>query len=136
MDDLTSRVSVALEVHRRLLPSDPWGQEDQLHLEGQGDLGAQGSQEHQQCQEHPVGGSRREDIRTRGRQAGGNLTHLEEPSPGKHSQQTLWLQESHQFQDYPEKEEGAIIKEKLEEVASSVALQPSRTPAVHSSRGV
>lgn len=54
------RVSVGLGVHFRLLPSDLSGPKDQLPLEGREDPGAQGSREHQQCQEHPVSVSRRE----------------------------------------------------------------------------
>lgn len=34
-----------------------------MHLEGRVDHGARGSQEHQQCQEHPVGMSRKRGIR-------------------------------------------------------------------------
>lgn len=47
--------------HFRLLPSDLWGPEDQLHLGDQEDHGAQGNQGHQQFQEHPVSTSRREE---------------------------------------------------------------------------
>lgn len=52
--------------HFRLLPSDLWGPEDQLHLEDQEGHGAQGSQGHQQFQEHPVSMSRREAHEERG----------------------------------------------------------------------
>lgn len=57
---LDCRVLVGLGVHSRLLPSDLSGPKDQLHLEGREDPGAQGSREHQQCQEHPVSVSRRQ----------------------------------------------------------------------------
>ena len=63
---MTPEMSVELGGHFGLLPSDLSGPEDQLHLEGQEGPVAQESQEHQQCQEHPVGMRRREGCQERG----------------------------------------------------------------------
>lgn len=57
---------VGHEDHFRLLPSDLWGPEDQLHLGDQEDHGAQGNQGHQLFQEPPVSMSRREEREERG----------------------------------------------------------------------
>lgn len=72
------RASVGHGVHSWLLPSDLSGPKDQLPLEAQEDPGAQGSREHQQCQEHPVHVTEERGIR---RGCEGGPTHLKEPSP-------------------------------------------------------
>lgn len=51
-----------------ILPFDLSGPEDQLHLEGRVDHGAQGSREHQQCQGHPISMSRERGIRRGGKE--------------------------------------------------------------------
>jgi hypothetical protein len=57
---------VGLRGHFGFLPSGLWGPEDQLHLEGQEDHGAQGNREHQQFQERPDSMSRGRNIRREG----------------------------------------------------------------------
>lgn len=70
---MTPEMSMGLGGHFGLLPSDLSGPEDQLHLEGQEVPVAQGNQEHQQCQEHPVSMSRREGCQERGEAGPGSL---------------------------------------------------------------
>lgn len=108
MAGLTPMVSVGLGGSLWALPSDLSGPEDQLHLEGQVDHGAQGSREHQQCPEHPVSMSRRRGHQERGQ--GGTDPTWRSQVQGQHSQQILWLQEFHPFQGYPEERDGVIIK--------------------------
>lgn len=90
----------------RVLPSDLLGPKDQLHLEGQVDHGALGSQEHQQCQEHPVSKSRRQGHQENG-QEGTGLTWGSR-SPQQHSQRILWLRESRPFRGCPERGEVSL----------------------------
>lgn len=70
-----------------ILPFDLSGPEDQLHLEGRVDHGAQGSREHQQCRGHPISVSRERGIRRGGR--GGTDPTGRCQVQGQHSQQIL-----------------------------------------------
>lgn len=70
-----------------------------MHLEDREGHGAQGSQGHQQFQEHPVSMNRREAHE----EDEEGLSHLGNTAQGQYLQRILWLQEYHQSLGYPDK---------------------------------